>query len=1255
MHKTFDFLSINYKWHKSRVIKIKHGYLKKQLSLLVGLFFFTGSTFLVVAQSKITLNLKNVSIKDALKEIEKQSEYTFVYNDSKIDVNKTINISVQDCPLEEVLDRFFNENDILYTSVDKHIVLTRQNSNDYQLSAISTDSTISREDLNVNEMNPLEALSIPQKTITGKVFSGGDAQPIPGVNIIVKGSAIGTNTDGNGLFTLKAPVYGVLVFSFLGYERKEIGISGRAQIDVSLVEETQQLKEIIVIGYGTQAKKDITGSVTTINAEKLQSQPATNLGIQLAGRAAGVIISSSGDPSSGVSIRIRGIGSINDNGPLIVIDGVSTRDQNLNTINPNDVETVQILKDASAASIYGSQASNGVIIITTKKGSKDKTNISYNGYYGLQKVIKSFDLLDTQGWINMWQTASKNTAILRNWGQGINTNRSYQELFNDESLWTTDKNYMETHAQFGSNSNPKIPNFIIPTGADYANGNDWTKSNRITKPGNINWFKEITQIASIQSHQLTASGGSEKGVYSLGLNYYDQEGIVKYTKYQRYSFRANSEFNIKKFFKIGENFTLTRSQNHSAGNQEEGWGLSMAYRMVPWIPIYDVEDNFAGTAAKGSGNAQNPYAMIFRGKDDTDINFRAFGNIYFEFSVLKDFTFRSTYGIDYKNGSGYSVRYPNLEFSEGSDVSGFSEYSNWSLRWVYSNTLTYTKIINNIHHISAVLGSEAIRDGLGRQIEGNRTGYLFINDPNTWTLGNGDPNTMTNNSFFWGDYSLFGIFGRMDYSLKDKYLFTAIVRRDGVSRFSPEDRYGTFPSLSLGWRISRENFMKELLWIDDLKIRAGYGVTGNAEIPNAYNYSYSYGLNAGDFNYAIQGQNNGANLGMRLTKYGNPDTKWEQSQMANVGIDASFFDHWLGMNIEGYIKRTSGMLVSDSYSSLAGGVTAPYVNLGEMENTGFDISLTNRGTITGDFKYDITANLSHYRNEVIKISDNPDAKFFGGNTRFGNVTLIAKGEPVSSFYGYKIEGIYKKQSDLAEHAKQPGINNSLGDFIKLGSDGKPVLDGNGQQIPVSNWMASLGKFKFKDINGDDIINEKDKTIIGNPHPKFTYGIDFNLYYKNFEFNIFLMGSQGNKIFNYVKYWTDFNGSFTGNKSQFMMDNSWNPTTDDNTDTKLPILVLNDNDAANNPTSYYVEDGSFLRCKNFQISYSIPKSLIKKIRVDNYKIYFQITNLFTITKYSGIEPDLGTRWHGGGSEWDRGLDFGAYPHPRQFIFGMNLSF
>jgi TonB-linked SusC/RagA family outer membrane protein len=1255
MYKTFDFLLVDFKSHKSRIVNLKRECFRKELLLFVVVYFFSGIFFTCFAQSKITLNLRNVSIKDALKEIEKQSDFTFVYNDSKIDVNKTIDINVKDCSIEEVLDKFFIDNEILYTSIDKHIVLTRQSRTDYRMPAISNESAITREDMSVREMNPMEVLSSPQKKIMGKVVSVSDGLPIPGVNIIVKGSTVGTNTDGNGAFTVNAPVYGVLIFSFLGYERKEIAISGRSQMEVALNEETQQLKEIIVIGYGTQAKKDITGSVATIDAEKLQSQPATNLGVQLAGRAAGVTISSSGDPSSGVSIRIRGIGSINDNGPLIVIDGISTRDQNLNSLNPNDVETVQILKDASAASIYGSQASNGVIIITTKKGSKERTNISYDGYYGVQKIVKSFDLLDTQGWINMWQTASKNTAILRNWGQGRNINRSYQDLFNDESLWTSDKNYTDIHPQFGSNANPQKPNFIIPTGADYANEKDWAKNNRITKLGNTNWMNEITQVASIQNHQLSASGGSEKGVYSLGLNYYDQEGIIKFTKYQRYSFRANSEFIIKKHIKIGENFTLSRSQNHSAGNQDEGWGLSMAYRMVPWIPVYDVAGNFAGTAAAGSGNAQNPYAMIFRGKDDTDITFRSFGNIFLEFTFLKDFTFQSNFGIDYKNGSGYSLRYPNPEFSEGSDVSGFSEYSNWSLRWVYSNTLTYTKIVNDIHHLTAVIGSEAIRDGLGRQLEGNRTGYLFIGDKNTWTLGNGDPNTMTNNSYFWGDYSLFGVFGRIDYSLKDKYLVTAIVRRDGVSRFSPEDRYGIFPSLSLGWRISKESFMRDISWVDDLKFRAGYGVTGNAEIPNAYNYSYTYGLNAGDFNYAIQGQNNGANLGIRLTKYGNVDTKWEQSQMANVGIDASLFNHFLEMNVEGYVKKTSGMLVSDDYSSLAGGVTPPYVNLGEMMNTGFDISLTNRGTIVGDFKYDVTANLSHYKNEVIKISDNPEAKFYGGSTRFGNVTVITKGEPISSFYGYQIEGIFKNQSELLNHAKQPGINNSLGDFIQLGNDGKPVMDGNGREIPVSSWMASLGKFKFKDINGDGIINEKDKTILGSPHPKFTYGIDINLYYKSFELNMFLMGSQGNKIFDYVKYWTDFNGSFTGNKSQYMVENSWNPTTDAERDTKLPILVLNDNDAANNPSSYYVEDGSFMRCKNFQISYSIPKSLIKKIGVDNYRIYLQVTNLFTLTNYSGIEPDLGTRWHGGGSEWDRGLDFGAYPHPRQFIFGMNLSF
>ncbi len=1098
----------------------------------------------------------------------------------------------------------------------------------------------------VNAANAFSIEKVQQNPVKGKVLSSTDGIGMPGVNVTVKGTTIGVTTDADGNYTLNAPADAVLVFSFVGYEKQEVAVGGRKEVAITLTEETKTLQEIVVVGYGTQAKKDITGSVIVVDADALKSIPASNLGKQLAGRAAGITVSSSGDPSASTSIRIRGIGSVNDNGPLIVIDGVSTRDQNLNSINPNDVESVQILKDASSAAIYGSQASNGVVIITTKKGSKDKTSVSYSGFYGVQKIAKSYDLLNTQGWMNMWQTAAKNTAILRNWGQGININRTYDDLFNDANLWANDVNYKESHAQFGSIANPSIPAYVIPTGAATADEAAWTAGNRITKVGDTDWVKEITQVAPMQSHQLGISGGGEKGVYSLGLNYYDQEGIVKYTKMQRYQFRANSEYKIKKYIKVGENFMFNRQSDNSNGAQNEGWALSQAYRLPSWVPVYDVRGNFAGSGAKASGNGQNPYAMLYRAKDNSSVNFRTFGNVYAEVNFLKDFTFKTSFGLDYKNGSGYWLTYPNPEHSEGSNNNGFNEWSNWSMRWQFSNTLTFTKVLSDVHRINVLVGTEAIRDGLGRQIEGNRTGYLFINDPNTWSLGNGNPTGMVNNSYFWGDYSLFGIFGRVDYSFKDKYLATLNVRRDGVSRFSESNRYGIFPSLSIGWRLSQEDFMKGLTWLDDLKIIAGYGITGNAEVPNAYNYAYTYGLNAGDFNYDIAGINSGAALGMKLTKYGNTDTKWEEVRGSNVGISGALFSHKLEFNVEGYIKQTSGMLVQDAYLSEAGGAGAPYVNLGEMKNTGFDVSLTNRGTIVGDLKYEISANISHYKNEVVKINNNPDTKFFGGgDSRFGSLTILTKGEPMSAFYGYQIEGIYKTKEELAGHAKQPNINNSPAD-----------LAGNA-------WRASIGKWKLQDSNGDGVVDGKDKTILGSPHPKFTYGFDFNLSFKSFDLNMFIMGSQGNKIFNYVKYWTDFNGSFIGQKSNYMVNNSWNPTSNATTDTPLPILVTNDGPGANTPTSYYVEDGSYLRCKNLQLGYTLPKNVLNKVGIDHIKIYIQAINLFTITKYTGLEPDLGTRYQGGGSgggnaagsEWERGIDFGAYPQPKQYMVGVNVSF
>lgn len=1071
--------------------------------------------------------------------------------------------------------------------------------------------------------------------VTGKVTNAADGQPIPGVSIVVRGTTIGTITDVDGTYKLTVPSNAVsLMFSFVGMKTVEVPIEGRTTIDVAMEEELTRLDEIVVVGYSTQKKTDITGAVSVVDADALVSQPAPNIGKQLQGRAAGVTVYTSGDPTAIATIRIRGIGTINDNGPLIVIDGVSTRDQNLNNINPNDIESIQILKDASASSIYGAQASNGVVIITTKHGKTGRMQISYSGYYGTQKATKSYDLLDTEGWMRYWQRAQKTSIILRNWGEGRNIDKTFDQLYNDNNLWANDANYTTSHAQFGSIANVRLPDYIIPNGYIGNNPGEWTPTNRVTRLGNTNWFDEITQVAPMQSHQISASGGTENSNYNFGFNYFDQKGIIYTTFMKRYSFRANTELKVKNAVKFGENFTFAYTDSHSNGWQNEGWAGSMAYRLVPWVPVYDVAGEFAGSGADGAGNAQNPYAMLWRAGHDKDRGIRLFGNLFAEVNFLRHFAFKSSFGLSYGAFNGYSFRWPNPEHSEGSNATTLYEYMNWGYRWVYNNTLTFNYAIGSDHTISALAGTEAIADGIGRGMDGRRQDYPFYRDENTWTLGNGSTTGMETNSWYYGKFTLFGIFARADYAFREKYLLTAIIRRDGSSRFAEANRYGTFPSVSVGWRLSKENFMQSATFVNDLKIRAGYGITGNQEIPAAYNYAYTYGTDPRNFNYDISGSNTSSSVGMRLTQFGNPDTKWEETKMTNVGIDAVLFNSSLEMNLDIYQKNTSGMLVQAAYSNLAGLASAPYINIGSMKNNGFDLGLTYRGK-AGEFRYDITGTISHYKNEVTQLDFNDATKFFGGGeSRFGNTTLITKGQPISVFYGYEIEGIYKSKEELANHAVQPGINN------------------DDESMASEKWRASLGKFKFKDQNNDGVINEDDKTVIGNPHPDFTYSFDFNFYWKNWELNLYFYGSQGNDVYNYVKYWTDFSGSFIGNRSKKIMTDSWEFGKGD---TPLPILDINNTSDANYSTSYYVEDGSFLRCKNLQLAYNLPKNLLQKIGIDNMKVYGQVTNLFTITKYTGLDPDVGSLYLGGGGDWQRGLDYGAYPQPRSIIFGAMINF
>jgi len=637
----------------------------------------------------------------------------------------------------------------------------------------------------IHASNANVSISQQAKKVTGTVTDA-KGEPLLGVNVVVKGTTNGTITDLDGKYSLEVEPNSILVVSYIGYVSQQIPASGEV-VNVTLKEDTQNLDEVVVVGYGTQQKKDITGSVAVVDTKDLLASSGSSATQQLQGKAAGVYIGQSGSPGSQSMVRIRGINTVNDNGPLYVIDGVSTRNQDLSSLNPNDIESMQVLKDASSAAIYGAQAANGVILITTKKGTRSgQPKLTYDGYVGMQKTGKRYDVLNSTDRLNLeWDAKTNNYALLG-----------------------SDK--LPSHVQFGTGVRPSIPNYLTQAGAGGSQNIDPSDYNY---PGttyapfsDTNWWDEVDRVAIIQNHQVGVSGGTEKGQYNLSANYFKQDGTVIDSYYQRYQVRANTSFNVRDWLRVGENMTYAFTKDNGLNSSgAESNPYSWTYRASPYVPVYDIAGNFAGSKFAGTGNFQNPVANQKRNKDNYYTHNRVFGNLWAEADIIKGLTFRTNFGLDYTNGYSYRMDKKNPEFSETMGQNNFEEVSEYNYRWVWTNTLTYNKTFNDVHKLTVLLGTEAIRDGLGRKMTGRRYNYLYEDNTDTWELNMGENNSQRiTNSNYKGEFALFGIFGRVDYSYDNKYLLTGIVRRDGVSRFSENNRYGVFPSISAGWRISEE-------------------------------------------------------------------------------------------------------------------------------------------------------------------------------------------------------------------------------------------------------------------------------------------------------------------------------------------------------------------------------------------------------------------------------------------------------------------
>lgn len=1038
------------------------------------------------------------------------------------------------------------------------------------------------------------------RQVSGSVTSKEDGIGLPGVNVTVKGSSTGTVTDINGKYTIS--VNGpedVLVFSFVGYATQEIVVGNRSVIDPVLATDVKTLSELVVTGYAVQEKKDITGSVAILKSEELVAVPAATVENQLQGRLAGVNVTNSGQPGSGSQVRIRGFGSFQNNNPLYVVDGIQTFD--ISTLNPNDIESITVLKDAGAASIYGSRAANGVIVVTTKRGVKGKTKVTYNTFYGSQSPGKGFtNLLNTQEMADLqWQVYENGT-----------TNTANHEQY---GTWTR------------GGAGPRIPDYIVPSGAmegdpgtdpslyrfDLLAG-DFNQIVRANKQG-TNWFKEMTRNAPIINHDLTLSGGGDNSRFMIGLNYFEQQGILLETFSKRYSLRANSDFNLfGDRVRIGENLQLTYRENRGIQNLAEGNAISMAYRIQPIVPVRDIMGNYAGTRAATTGNGQNPVANLERISNNTAFDLRLLGNVYMEADILKNLTFRSSVGGTFINGYNTTFIYQTWENSENRATNSFSEGAFYGGEWNWTNMFTFKETFDK-HAVTAVVGYEALKTGIGRSVNGVRGDYFSL-DPNFWTLSNGATIINTTSGF---NTPITGVsyFGRGDYAFDNKYLLSFTLRRDGNSGF--REQFGTFPSVTAGWRVSEESFMKGISAVSDLKIRGGYGTMGNAQALSPVNQFFLFGGGIANAYYDIAGTNNSSAQGFRATRVGNPLARWETSVNTNIGFDMSLFNDKLEFVIDWYKKENKDLLFNPELPGTAGAADRPFVNIGEIKNSGIDAQMIFRQKFSNDLRFESNFTFTTFNNKVVSVADGVDEFFDGGTNRIagGFLGINRVGHPISSFFGYQVQGIFQSDEEVSSAADQDG--------------------------------AAPGRFRFVDTNGDGVINAEDRTIIGNPIPDFTAGLNLSLSYKNWDLSTFLFGSYGNDIYNFTKWWTDFWPSFQGAKSKNALYNSWSPT---NTNGTTPIAENVSNFSTNTQsTSYFIEDGSYLRVRQIQLGYTLPQSAVSRLKLDRVRVYVQAVNPFTITGYSGLDPELG------GVDTAFGIDFGNYPVVRQYLVGLNVGF
>jgi len=1028
----------------------------------------------------------------------------------------------------------------------------------------------------------MSAQSYDQKQIKGTVTSETDGQPLFGVNVQLKGTDRRAVTDADGGFAITAKIGDAILFSYLGFVKQEVKITD-VQIAVQLKEDSKALNEVVVIGYGKAKRKDLTGAISSISGDELRKTQPVTFDQALQGKVAGVVVQqTSGQPGGGVNIQIRGMSSFGSSSPMYVIDGViigqsfdtGNGTNPLATINPSDIESIDVLKDASATAIYGSQATNGVIVITTKRGKEGAAKITYEVSTGFQELIKQYPTMNL---------------------------REYATFINQRA------------AVWGFDERP-----------EFANPNYLGEG--------TNWQEELFRKAPVTNHVLTLSGGSEKTQYLLSGSYFNQEGIALGSEFTRASVRLNLDNKTTSWLKLGTSLQLTHIDENvnSTGSNV----IQEALSQTPDIPVRNADGSFAGEESSEGWIAKrvNPYALALINKNNPKRN-QFFGNFYLDIAFTKDFSFRNEVSGNflYKTEDRFSPTY-KFGLAEKVTNEAFYAYSQ-DYFTTFRSFFTYSKVFNKKYNFNALLGHEAQLTQFENVSAGRRN---FISN-NVTNIGSGDITTATNGGTK-GDSSLESYFGRLNFIYDDRYLFTANIRADGSSKFAPDNRWVTTYSGAFAWKLNNEKFLKGSKIVNELKLRTGYGLTNNQNVRNNAYLSTLESVSTG-----LSGN------AQMTTNIANPEVEWEKTKYGNIGVDAALFGWKLNLSVDVYNRMTDGLLMQiplPLYSGTIvgyspGAINAPYVNIGQVRNRGIDLHLSSRNMEHGDFTWTTDFTLSHNKNKVMKL--NTDGAFLPGYYGGDVVSRTVVGGSIGAFYGYKVDGVFATAEDFKDHALPTNTDGTV----------LPITPNSG-----GVWYGDL---KFKDLNGDGVITEKDQTFLGSPVPDFQFGLGNTFTYKGFDLNIFFTANQGSEVVNGMRINGDNpltnNGYLKSLKDHAVLalidpngsDSDVNNVYVTNPETSIVGLKNNDSNRNNRFSDRYVENGSFIRCRNMTLGYSFPSEMMKKIHISSLRLYVNVNNPFLITSYTGMDPEVGS-WN----PLQAGIDNGFYPQSRSFTFGLNLG-